>query len=249
MIQACVGCVEQASYGVAKMTRSSSLTLSVARPLPGASLILVAFAVAVSVLPGAADCLQYDRLAIADGALWRIVTAHFVHWSGEHLIWDGLALGVLGWLCEREGAGRFLACVAVSAITISAILWFSEPGMATYRGLSGIDSALFAMLATRILCDAAAERDWLRIGLTGLVAVGFAAKVGFEMASGATLFVDSLSAGMTPVPLAHVVGGAIGLFLGLRVPGGRTEQGMVGHGNTRVRVAHHRTAHRRLRGR
>jgi len=196
-------------------TRNASLTLATAGRFPGASLFLVALAVAVSLLPGFAGWLQYDRLSIAGGELWRVVTAHFVHWSDAHLFWDVLALGVLGWLCEREGAVRFLKCVVVSALLIPAVLWFAEPGVATYRGLSGIDSALFAMLATRIIREAAANRDWSRLVAAGLVAFGFGAKVGFELVTGTTLFVDSSAAGMTPVPLAHVVGGLVGLFCGL----------------------------------
>jgi hypothetical protein len=47
------------------------------------------------------------------------------------------------------------------------------------------------------------------------VAAGFAAKVAFEMVTGGTLFVDSTAAGMTPVPLAHIVGGLVGLACGL----------------------------------
>jgi rhomboid family GlyGly-CTERM serine protease len=196
------------------MTHSSELTMGRMRQLPLASPVLVAFAVAASLIPDAAGWLQYDRLAIADGQWWRIVTGHFVHWSGEHLFWDALALGVLGWLCERERAGRFVQCAALSVVFISAILWIAEPGMATYRGLSGIDSALFVMLAAQIMRDAIARRDWPQVGLAGVVALGFAAKVGFELATGATLFVDSTAAEMTPVPLAHVAGGLAGLVCG-----------------------------------
>src|SRR5262249_40581548 len=141
---------------------------------------LVALAVAASLLPGAAAWLQYDRVAISDGELWRVVTGHFVHWSGEHLFWDVLALGVLGWLCEQEAPRRFLACLAVSAVAIPAILWFAEPRMAAYRGLSGLDSALFAMLAGTIITESFVERDWTRLCLAGLVSIGFAAKIGFE---------------------------------------------------------------------
>jgi rhomboid family GlyGly-CTERM serine protease len=189
------------------------------KKLPIAAWVLVTLAVAASLLPGAAGWLQFDRLAIANGELWRLVSAHFVHWSGEHLFWDVLALGMLGWLCEREGPMRFLACLAVSAVAIPAILWFAEPGMATYRGLSGLDSALFAMLAGRIITEASVERDWTRLSLAGLVTFGFAAKVGFELVTGATLFVDSAAAGMTPIPLAHVAGGLVGLLFGVNQGG------------------------------
>jgi hypothetical protein len=88
--------------------------------------------------------------------------------------------------------------------------------MATYRGLSGIDSALFALLAVRVGRQSLSEKDWLKLSIAGIIAGGFAAKVGFEFVTGATLFVDSTAAGMTPVPLAHVVGGLVGIVCGLQ---------------------------------
>jgi hypothetical protein len=105
--------------------------------------------------------------------------------------------------------------VVLSAVLIPLTLWMFATWMTTYRGLSGIDSALFAMLAAVMLREAFAERDWSRLGLVATISLGFAAKVGFEIVSGATLFVDSSAAGMTPVPLAHVVGALVGLFCGL----------------------------------
>jgi rhomboid family GlyGly-CTERM serine protease len=197
------------------MHRHSSLALNPAERLPGASLLLVAFAVAVSLLPGMAGWLEYDRVAIAHGALWRLVTSHFVHWSGEHLFWDGLALGVPGWMCERERVPRFLPTIAAAAVLIPVSLWIAEPQMTTYRGLSGIDSTLFALLAAHLAREAHAGQDWSRLGLVALVSAGFAAKIGFELCTGGTLFVDSAAAGMTSVPLAHVVGGLIGLVAGI----------------------------------
>jgi rhomboid family GlyGly-CTERM serine protease len=163
-----------------------------------------------------AGWLQYDRLAIANGALWRLVTSHFVHWSGEHLFWDGLALGILGWLCERERVPRFLPAIGVAALLIPLSLWIAEPQMTTYRGLSGIDSTVFALLAAHLAREAHAGKDWPRLGFVALVSAGFAAKIGFEICTGSTLFVDSSAAGMTPVPLAHVIGGMIGLAASCR---------------------------------
>jgi rhomboid family GlyGly-CTERM serine protease len=188
------------------------------RRLPAASLLLVTFAVAVSVWPGLAGWLQYDRDAIARCEVWRLVTSHFTHWSADHLFWDALAFAGLGWLCERNSVGSFLRCVSLSAFLIPLTLWVALPQMATYRGLSGIDSALFALLATRVLREAASDKNWLKLGGAGIVSVGFAAKVGFELCTGTTLFVDSAAAGLIPVPLAHVAGGIVGIACGLLDP-------------------------------
>jgi len=185
---------------------------------PFACLLLVVFAVAVSVGPGFAGSLQYDRDAIARCEVWRLVTSHFTHWSGDHLFWDALAFAALGWLCERNGVGSFLRCVGLSAFLIPLTLWVALPQMATYRGLSGIDSALFALLATRVIREAASDKNRLKLVVAGIVAAGFAAKVGFELCTGTTLFVDSAASGLIPVPLAHVVGGIGGITCGLVDP-------------------------------
>jgi rhomboid family GlyGly-CTERM serine protease len=197
------------------MNRSLFLAKTAAKRLPVASLLFVGFALTVDVVPGLAHWLQYDRHAVASGEVWRLFTSHFVHWSGNHLFWDTLALGVLGLLCERDRLLPFLACVAISAVLIPLMLCFAAPQMTTYRGLSGIDSALFALLAVRTGRQSLFEQDWLKLGLACIVAAGFATKVGFEFLTGATLFVDSAAAGMTPAPLAHVVGSLVGIGCGV----------------------------------
>lgn len=184
--------------------------------LPIATLMMVLLAVAMHFVTGAAEWLQYDRVALARGEFWRLVTCHFAHWSGDHLFWDVLAFGALGWLCERDGKQSFLACVGLAALLIPLTVWVALPQMATYRGLSGIDSALFALLAARAVCRAAGDKDWSAFAVVTLVSGGFAAKIGFELCTGSTLFVDSATAGLTPVPLAHVIGTLVGVVCAVR---------------------------------
>jgi rhomboid family GlyGly-CTERM serine protease len=187
------------------------LAVHAARRLPVASLLVVVLSTALCALPGTAAWSQYDRTALLHGEVWRVLTGHFVHWSGNQLFWDGLALGFLGWLCERDDRPAFLRCVILSATLISVTLWFAAPRMETYRGLSGIDSALFALVALRIGREALLDQQWIKMGLVAVVAGGFAVKIGYEFATGATLFVDSGASGMIPVPLAHVAGALVGI--------------------------------------
>jgi rhomboid family GlyGly-CTERM serine protease len=183
--------------------------------LPGVSLLLVGAAVCLQCSPAAQEWLQYDRAAIAGGELWRIITGHLTHASWDHLLWDAAALVVLGAICERDQRRSFVACIAASAIALSVCLWMVMPDLAIYRGLSGIDSAVFVFLAVVLLRQSlSARQKWWS---TGIVAVlcGFGLKVAFEYATGRTMFVDSGSAAMTPVPLVHLVGGVIGGVVGL----------------------------------
>ncbi|MHB8901752.1 MAG: hypothetical protein ACYC6Y_23600, partial [Thermoguttaceae bacterium] len=59
-----------------------------------------------------------------------------------------------------------------------------------------------------------ADGDRLWAWACVVMLAGFVGKVGFELASGGTLFVDSQASGMLPVPLVHVVGGILGAGCG-----------------------------------
>jgi rhomboid family GlyGly-CTERM serine protease len=158
----------------------------------------------------------FDRTALAAGELWRLITGHWTHWSGEHLGWDLLVFAVAGGALELRGRRRaFLLCTAVSALIISGGVWVRRPEMVEYRGLSGIDCALVTLVAVDLLRQSIrGGRRGLSLALTGLL-VGYLGKVTFELATGQTLFVDSEQGLFVPVPLAHVLGGAVGVALGL----------------------------------
>lgn len=187
---------------------------AVARRTGCVSLLLGAAALAIYFLPDISQHLQYDTTAIAAGQVWRIVTCHFTHWSFDHLAWDAGALVALGLLCEVPYRRAFVACMTLSAVLVPLAVWTFLPAMSTYRGLSGIDSALFVLLAVSILGESIAERRRMWAAGSGLVLVAFAGKIAFECLSGATLFVDSVATSMIPVPLAHLVGGLIGAICG-----------------------------------
>jgi rhomboid family GlyGly-CTERM serine protease len=180
-------------------------------PFPGAALALGGLAVAVFLVPGAAPGLEYDRAAIGAGQPWRLLTGHWTHWSGAHLAWDVLAFLVLGVACERRGRGRFLACLAMAAFTVSLATWCLRPDLGQYRGLSGLDSALFVLLAVSLMQHAVDSRE-LAAGAWALVA--FLAKLGWEGATGGGLFVHGLDPGLAAVPLAHLAGAAAGFVAG-----------------------------------
>ncbi|MBX9788209.1 MAG: rhombosortase [Pirellulales bacterium] len=184
------------------------------RPLatyrPMAAVGCAILAVAIWLVPGAAEWLQFDRGAIAAGEIWRIVSGHLTHWNGDHLLWDVLMFAVLGALVERTSRASFLATTVLSALAISAALWFLQPAQVLYRGLSGIDSALFVFQAIWLAREALSEKRFAASVLPMVALAGFVGKVGYEYASGCTLFVDSAAAGFAPLPLAHVIGGLVG---------------------------------------
>jgi len=155
------------------------------------------------------EALQYQRDAVNAGQWWRFATASFVHWSWDQVMWDGIAFVVLALIAARLWRVRFFVAFVVSAIAIPLFVHFFVRGVDTYRGLSGVDSALFALVAIRIGGQAKAPvLHWICF-------VAFASKIAFEMFSGSTMFVRELAPGVASLPVAHLVGAAIGVVAAL----------------------------------
>ena len=174
-----------------------------ARQTPYVSLLLASFAVVIYFIPDATHWLQYERAAVARGEIWRLLTGHWTHAGFEHLFWDALMLAVLGALCEGIHRRAFVACVLGSAMAIALLLWVFLPEFEIYRGLSGIDSALFVLLAVTVLRAKLRAREWNWAAATGGFLLLFVAKTAFEFGTGATVFVDSAAAGMTHGDYGH----------------------------------------------
>ena len=193
----------------------------------------------VAFVASATELLQYDRGALAAGQWWRGMTGHWAHWSADHLLWDAATFAALGWLAEARSRKRFLVCVVGSCLAITTGLWFVRPDVAFYRGLSGIDSALFALVAVGLIREAVATRRAGTAALGGAALLAFVLKVTWESTAGGVLFVDAAAAGFESLPLAHAAGGTVGLLLGL-LPAGRTprEGGTHRHNDEVMRCSH-----------
>ena len=183
------------------------------RKWPCASLLLTAVAALAYCVPGVGQAWVYENGSVLHEA-WRLLTCHWVHWSGEHLFWSGGTFLVLSAAAEGTSRRLYGICVVLSALAIPIGVRLWSPELSTYGGLSGIDSALFGLLAVWIVRDSIAARKWTGAILAGLLCAGFLAKIGFEMATGGAFFVHS-TATMVPVPLAHIIGAAAGVAVGL----------------------------------
>ncbi len=184
-------------------------------PLPIVTLCICGLA-ALAAMSGTIQLrLEFDRAAIGHWQLWRIVSGHLVHWNTDHFVWDALMFGVLGCICERADRRRFVACLVGSAAAISAAILWLLPGMSIYRGLSGVDSALFILVCVDWMCNAWRKRDFAFLAVVVLAMLGFLAKLVYEVTTGATIFVDSTGAGFVPLPLVHGVGAVVGAAVAL----------------------------------
>ncbi len=177
--------------------------------------LIALVAVTVQFWPGAAEVLQFDRLSITRGQWWRVFTAHVTHWSTDHLFWDVLMFVVLGTLVEAQSRWRLGGLCLASAFSISCVAWFTRPLFSTYRGLSGVDTALFVYLACRLLLDAIRHRNW-RSGLVpGMLLVAVSVKLLFESVTSSTLFVNHEASEFTVFSEAHLLGLLVGILAAL----------------------------------
>ncbi len=171
---------------------------------------LAALAFFLQGFPHLGEALQCNRDGKLPAILLTTFTGHLTHWSWDHLLWDLAAFIGLGIAATRLSPGRLLPCLLLAAIAIPLEIALFRPQFETYRGLSGIDSAFFGLVAAGL---------W-RKGLTGRVlsalgVFGFLAKITFELATGATFFVDQAAGDFVPVVSAHLVGLACGLLTGI----------------------------------
>ena len=167
---------------------------------PWLTLALAAATIAVPLLPGAADWLQYDRAALCRGELWRLFTAHLAHFGTNHLLWDLAVFLVLGCATERQSRPRFAVALALATVSITAAVWLWQPQFVLYRGLSGLDCALVGLFAAS-LCRRGHQPA---TACGALVLAACAAKCVFEIATARTVFATGDT--FAPVPLAHLVG-------------------------------------------
>ena len=174
--------------------------------LPWFTLGACALAVGAWFWPGAFDELVYDRSKILGGQLWRIVTGHWVHFSGSHLFWNLTVLLPAGIWLERRDPCALRWTLLLSPLAISLALLAFDPSLAIYAGISGVASGVLVALAVNGLRTQPAARLWW------LAVLGsFVLKIAIEASGGHPINPELANQGIHSVPLAHLVGAAVGI--------------------------------------
>ncbi len=185
------------------------------RAAPLASIGLAAFASLLFLLPALAEPLELDSSVFKTGEWWRLITGHLVHFDLQHFAVDTLTLLLLGSACELIDAKRARWTLAISALTVSVGVVLFASNIEIYRGLSGIDSALFTFLGVQLWRRYRERGGANNTALLGLLPVAlFIGKIAFEITSGTSLFAPNSA--FAPVPVAHLIGGITGLVVGAR---------------------------------
>jgi rhomboid family GlyGly-CTERM serine protease len=174
------------------------------------TVLLSALTLFVAVGPVPLAWLEYNRAALAHGEFWRLMTCHFTHWSGEHLFWDLLVFAIAGCACERLNRRVFLCVLGAAMVTIPLGVFVWEPAVFLYRGLSGIDAALYVLLCVLLGYECMRQQKRVRGTVIFGYLVVFFAKLVFETMTGQTVYVEA-GASFRPIALAHWMGAAAGM--------------------------------------
>lgn len=151
--------------------------------------------------------LAYDRDALAAGELWRIWTAHVVHFSLAQAVADTAVLLACGALAEQAiGSRRMLGLLLLAAPLVSLGLLVLAPSMTEYRGASALATAC-AVLAAALLWHLGA---WWRVGILA-GAAAFAARTLLEALS-IPLTPATLPPGVAVAWQAHLLGALAGVL-------------------------------------
>jgi rhomboid family GlyGly-CTERM serine protease len=152
----------------------------------------------------ARDMLAFDRPAITAGEAWRLVSAHFVHLGLSHLLYNLTGLWLVWYLVSSALAVRdWMLVWILSIIAVSLGLWFFEPQLEWYVGLSGV---IHGLLAAGVLCELGKHR--LESWVLAIVLVG---KIAWEQIVGPLPGSETASGGQVIVS-AHfygAIGGAL----------------------------------------
>jgi rhomboid family GlyGly-CTERM serine protease len=171
-----------------------------------ATLLVAGAALAVFVLPALADPLLYRRSELAAGQLWRLWTGHLIHFGWQHLAADLAVFLTAGIWIEVIAPRTTRAFLALTPAATSGLLFFADPQLTFYGGLSGIAVGLLVLLAlVQLRRDIAAPR-WLWPAVLALV-VG---KVALEAFTNTPL-VSDFAADIKVSSLAHLGGIACAL--------------------------------------
>lgn len=91
--------------------------------------------------------LRYDRAALLDGELWRLLTAHLVHLSWTHAALNAAGLVLCALLAHPlPRAGAWLARMAWLGLGVSLMLLAFDAQLPHYVGLSGVLYGAFVLM-------------------------------------------------------------------------------------------------------
>ena len=179
--------------------------------------IIPIFPVLVSLIifyiPSLTDTFQFNRKEIFFFFFYLFITCHFTHWNYRHMVIDTLVFLALSYLCisfsfkSRYSIVQYFCYLLIPSILISIAVLVFNPEIKFYRGLSGIDWALYFILMVQLYFAA----HW--IWKTGAIIMFFlfSLMIIHQIISKHSLFVADMGEGIVTVPSAHIAGAISGI--------------------------------------
>ena len=175
------------------------------RGFPWLTVVVVGASIAAEA--GPAERLQYSRLAVSDGEIWRLLTGQLVHWTPRMAATDLGVLLVCGAWVERKSRFLAAATLGAAAALVAIALHFVSPDVAVYRGSSGIASGMFAAAALTLALEAPSRLA--RVG-AALLLLLLGVKIAAEVWAGIPLFAGPMPSGALVYPEGHAAGALAG---------------------------------------
>ena len=149
----------------------------------------------------------FSAADINRGETWRLLSGHLMHADGQHLLWNGLGLAVLGTIIEKHSRMTLWTAFGAGIVSVNVLLLTPFAQLDYYCGLSGV---LNTLLLVALWLEWRASRSWLII----VIGCGSVAKVLVEVSLGASI-VTHIS--WPPYAWSHVAGMIGGLMVILAI--------------------------------
>lgn len=115
--------------------------------VPWAFASLALAALIVQLIEPWQSALIYDRSLVESAQLWRLWTGHLVHFGWPHTLVDAGLLLILGGVMRDQYPVFKLLALVLMPVLISLSLYFFDPTLHRYGGLSAINLALLVYVA------------------------------------------------------------------------------------------------------
>ncbi len=151
--------------------------------------------------------LRFDRAALLNGEVWRLISGHFAHLGWSHLVMNVFGL-ILIWVLFNNTAPdrRWVMLLLLSSLGTSLLLLWLNPALQWYVGLSGVLHAFFVFGCLNEI-NTGRQSSWILLAVV-------VAKLIWEQIAG-PLPGSEQSAGGNVIVDAHFYGAIIGLITGL----------------------------------
>lgn len=153
------------------------------------------------------DSLIYQRGDGFIGTMIRCFTSSFVHWDNNHLLWNMIALVLIGLILIDYDETIFWHGVLFAPFIIGLTVHFFCTEITSYCGFSGV---VFTLLTLSFGCLIQSNKKSLKTyGWITIIATFL--KVTWELVTGTPLFAEAST--FHVLPAAHLAGIWVGLII------------------------------------